>query len=125
MKKIIAKRAPAAIGPYSHAVLHNNIAYLSGQIALDPQSMELVATSIKVQTEQVITNIEAVLTEMGAGLENIIKTTVFLSSMNDFSDMNSVYEKRFGSHKPARSTIEVARLPKSALVEIECIAAIE
>ncbi len=122
MNLIHATKAPAAIGPYSHAVVHNHMVFCSGQIALDPETMELVGTTIEAQTHQVMKNISAVLMAAGTGLDQIIKTTVFLVSMDDFVGMNQVYEKALNGHKPARSAVEVGRLPKDALVEIEVTA---
>ena len=123
MTPIIAENAPAAVGPYSHAVIHNDMIYCAGQIALDPESMQLKGDTVEAQTRQVMANIETVLKACGATLHSIVKTTVFLASMDDFSAMNQVYEKALDGHKPARSAFEVGRLPKDALVEIECIAA--
>ncbi len=125
MKQIFAKKAPDAIGPYCHAVVHNNMAFCSGQIPLDPDTMELVGTTIEEQTAQVMKNIETVLSEIGTSLNQIVKTTIFLDTMDDFLGMNKIYEECLSGHKPARSTVEVGRLPKDALVEIECIAVIE
>ncbi len=125
MKQIYAKKAPAAIGPYCHAIVHNNMAFCSGQIPLDPDTMEIVGTTIEEQTTQVMKNIETVLSEIGTRLNKIAKTTIFLNTMDDFLGMNKVYEDCLKGHKPARSTIEAGRLPKDALVEIECIAIIE
>jgi 2-iminobutanoate/2-iminopropanoate deaminase len=124
MKQIFSDQAPAAIGPYCHAVVHNGLVFCSGQIPLDPATMEIVGTTIEAQTAQVMKNIETVLTEVGTGLDRIIKATIFLDTMDDFAGMNAVYEKALNGHKPARSAFEVGRLPKDALVEIECIAAI-
>jgi 2-iminobutanoate/2-iminopropanoate deaminase len=125
METIIAAKAPGAIGPYSHAVVHNGMVFCSGQIPLDPATMELVGTTIETQTQQVMKNISLVLEAAGTRLDKIIKTTVFLSDMADFAGMNQVYEAALKGHKPARSAFEVARLPKEALVEIECIASLE
>lgn len=124
MKPVIIDKAPAAIGPYSHAVIHNDLVYSSGQIPLDPSTMALVGTTIEAQTAQVMKNLATVLEGSGSGLDRIIKATIFLSTMDDFAGMNQVYEKALGGHKPARSAFEVGRLPKDALVEIECIAAL-
>lgn len=124
MKQIFAPKAPAAIGPYCHAIVHNDLVFCSGQIPLDPKTMELTGTTIQEQTAQVMKNIETVLAEVGTGLDKIVKATIFLDTMDDFAGMNGVYEKALGGHKPARSAFEVGRLPKDALVEIECIAAI-
>lgn len=114
--------APAAIGPYSHAVTHNDLIFCSGQIPLDPGTMELVGSDIDTQTRQVMKNIETVLTGLGSSLDHIVKTTIFLDSMDDFLKMNKAYEECLNGHKPARSAFEVAKLPKNALIEIECIA---
>ncbi len=114
--------APKAIGPYSQAVTHGNLVFSAGQIALDPATMEIVAEGIKDQTEQVLSNLEAVLTAAGSGLSRVLKTTVFLQSMSDFAAMNEVYARRFGTHRPARSTVAAAGLPRNVLVEIEVVA---
>lgn len=115
-------KAPAAIGPYSHAVLHSGLIFCSGQVPLDPETMTLVGDDIETQTKQVMKNIEAVLTGLGSSLHQIIKTTIFLDNMEDFPKLNKVYEECLKGHKPARSTVEVAKLPLGALIEIECIA---
>ena len=125
MKQIFSSNAPAAIGPYCHAVVHNGLVFCSGQIPLDPSTMEIVGSTIEAQTEQVMKNIKTVLSEVGCGLENIVKATIFLDTMDDFAGMNRVYENALEGHKPARSAFEVGRLPKDALIEIECIAAID
>ncbi|ORE11984.1 endoribonuclease L-PSP [Rhizopus microsporus var. microsporus] len=117
-----ADNAPAALGPYSHAVKVNNLVYTSGQIALDPATGDIVKGGIKEQTEQVLKNLEAVLEASGSSFDKVVKTTVFLKDMNDFVAMNEVYGSFFSSHKPARSAVQVARLPKDVDVEIECIA---
>lgn len=114
--------APKAIGPYSQAVTHGNLIFTAGQIALDPTSMEIVAEGITEQTERVLSNLEAVLTAAGSDLTRVLKTTVFLQTMGDFAAMNEVYARRFGSHRPARSTVAAAGLPRNVLVEIEVIA---
>ena len=124
MKQIFSKKAPAAIGPYCHAVVHNDMVFCSGQLAFDPKTMELVGNNIEDQTTQVMKNIESVLSELNIGLDKIIKATIFLDNIEDFLGMNKIYEACLGGHKPARSTFEVGRLPKDALVEIECIAVI-
>jgi len=122
-KKIIwTDRAPNAIGPYSQAVLIGNMIFCSGQIPIDPETGEFVPGGIAEQTEQVIKNLSAVLEAAGAGLKNVVKTTVFLADMNDFAQMNEVYARYFGDNKPARATVQAARLPRDAKVEIECIA---
>jgi 2-iminobutanoate/2-iminopropanoate deaminase len=123
---VITNNAPQPIGPYSQAIKINcsnlTLVYTSGQIAIEPQSGNLIEGGIKEQTKQVLENVKAVLGESGTNLSNVIKTTVFIKDMNDFSAMNDVYSEYFGESKPARSTIEAARLPKDALVEIEVIA---
>lgn len=124
MEIINAPKAPAAVGPYSHAIIHNGTVFCSGQIPLNPETMELVEETIAAQTRQVMANIKIVLEAAGSNLDKIIKTTVFLSSMDDFAGMNAVYEAALKGHKPARSTFAVGALPKGALVEIECIAAL-
>ncbi len=123
MENIIAKNAPDAVGPYSHAVSTGDLVFCSGQIPLDPESMKIIDGEIKVQTLQVFKNIKAVLKEAGLTLDNVVKSTVFLKDMDDFADMNTVYAECFGDHKPARSAFQVAKLPMDVLVEIECIAA--
>ncbi|PVG01718.1 YjgF-like protein [Serendipita vermifera] len=114
--------APSAIGPYSQALKANGFIFLSGCIPLDPTSMEVVQGGIEEQTKQVMKNLEAVVKASGSELGKVVKTTVFLKNMNDFAAMNAVYAATFGDHKPARSAVEVARLPKDVLVEVECIA---
>lgn len=113
--------APAAIGPYSHAAVCNgHIMYLSGQIGLRPDGT-MVDGGVQEQTQQIFANIRTILASQGASLSNVVKTTVFLRSMNDFQTMNAEYALAFGDHKPARSAVEVSKLPKDALVEIEVI----
>lgn len=114
--------APRAIGPYSQAVTHGDLIFSAGQIALDPATMEIVAEGITAQTEQVLSNLEAVLVAAGSDLSRVLKTTVFLQSMSDFAAMNEVYGRRFGAHRPARSTVAAAGLPRGVLVEIEVVA---
>lgn len=114
-------KAPAAIGPYSQAAQVGPFLYASGQIPLRADGT-LVEGDITAQTEQVLANIKAVLAEAGGSLNNIVKTTVFIKDMNDFAPMNEIYGKHFGDHKPARSTVEVARLPRDVKVEIEFVA---
>jgi 2-iminobutanoate/2-iminopropanoate deaminase len=123
MKQIHAPGAPNAIGPYCHAVAAGDLVFCSGQLALDPATMKLAGTDIEAQTIQVFKNISAVLDAAGLTLDAVVKTTVFLKSMADFPVLNRVYQEQFKEHKPARTTVEVARLPMDALVEIECIAA--
>ncbi len=123
MKKIETVKAPAAIGPYSQAIKSGNLVITSGQIPIDPKTGELTGEDISAQTEQVIKNLSEVLKEAGCGLENVVKTTCFLKDMKDFAKFNEVYAKYF-TGRPARSCVEVAALPKGALVEIEVIAEI-
>ncbi|MBD8028503.1 RidA family protein [Ureibacillus sp. Re31] len=124
MKTVSTKNAPAAIGPYAQGIIVNGMFYSSGQIPLTA-SGELVEGDIVAQTNQVFENLKAVLKEAGSSLNHVVKTTVFLADMNDFAAMNEVYASHFGDHKPARSAIEVARLPKDVKVEIEVIAVVE
>ena len=123
MEIINAPNAPAAVGPYSHAVRQGNLLFCSGQVPLSREDGKIVGDTVEPQTHQVFANIKAVLDSQGLKLEDVIKTTVFLQSMGDFPAMNAIYSEHFGIHKPARSTVEVAKLPLGALVEIECIAA--
>ena len=123
MKEIIAtKSAPAAIGPYSQGISAGNLVITSGQRPLDPATGSFAPGGVAEQTHQSLTNVQAVLAQAGLTMENVIKTTVFLSDMNNFSVMNEVYATFFPQNPPARSAVEVARLPKNALVEIEAIA---
>ncbi|MES2306410.1 MAG: RidA family protein [Gemmatimonadota bacterium] len=115
--------APKAIGPYSQAIVVNGLLYSAGQIALDPVSMEIVAGGIVEQSERVMRNLAAVLKAAGMGFENVVKTTVFLVDMAEFAAMNEVYARHFGDHRPARSTVAVAGLPRNVRVEIEVVAA--
>ena len=125
MKKTIStEHAPKAIGPYSQAVVHAGVAYLSGQIPLDPATNQLVEGDIAAQTERVLQNIKAVLEACGASLESVLKTTVFLKDMADFPKMNEVYAKYFTENPPARSTVQAARLPRDVSVEIDAIASV-
>jgi len=126
MKKVVrTKNAPNPVGPYNQAIISGNFVFTAGQIALHPASGELEENDIKKQTERVIKNMEAVLLAAGSDLTQVIKTTVFLKNMNDFASMNEVYGKYFAVDPPARSAVEVSRLPKDVLVEIECIAALK
>ncbi len=114
--------APAAIGPYNQAIRCGQFIYTSGQLALDPSTGELVGEDVQAQTQRVLQNVQAVLTSVGASLDNVVKTTVFLTTMNDFPAMNIVYAGYFTGVTPARSTVAVAELPRHALIEIECVA---
>jgi 2-iminobutanoate/2-iminopropanoate deaminase len=125
VKDIIATdRAPRAIGPYSQAVRAGDLVFASGQIPIDPATGEFVAGGIAEQTEQVLRNLTAVFSAAGLGLNQVVKTTVFLANMDDFTAMNEVYGRFFGAEPPARATVEAARLPRDARVEIEAIAVI-
>ena len=122
-KKIIATpKAPAAIGPYSQAIRIGDFLYTSGQISLDPETMKMITGDIEVETEKVLKNIEAILKDAGLNLNNIIKTTVYLTDLSEFARMNQVYEKFFIDTKPARACVQVAALPKGAKVEIDVVA---
>lgn len=122
MKMIETKQAPAAIGPYSQAVEVNGTLYVSGQIPFDPETMALVSEDVKIQTEQCLKNIDAIVKEAGYAKENIAKCVIFIKDMNDFGIINDAYAAYFGDHKPARACVEVARLPKDVKVEIDAIA---
>jgi 2-iminobutanoate/2-iminopropanoate deaminase len=123
MREVIATDAgPKAIGPYSQAIKANGLVFLSGQIPLDPATQQLIAGDVAAQTERVLQNITGILIAAGSSLAQVVKTTVFLKSMNDFAAMNEVYARHFTAAPPARSTVEVARLPKDVLVEIDVIA---
>jgi 2-iminobutanoate/2-iminopropanoate deaminase len=121
---ISSPAAPAAIGPYSQAIRAGNLLFCSGQIPLDPKTMQMVGTTAAEQADQVLKNLAAVLTAGGASMGHVVRTTIFLASMGDFAAVNEVYGKHFGAHKPARATVAVKELPKGALVEIDCIAAL-
>ncbi|MEX2116064.1 MAG: RidA family protein [Bacteroidota bacterium] len=124
IKKILTDQAPAPIGPYSQAIIAGGLVYTAGQIALDPVTKNLVEGDIKVQTERVLKNIEAILKAAGTSMTSVVKTTVFLKDMGEFALMNEVYARFFSDSAPARSTVEVARLPKDVKVEIEAIAVV-
>ena len=119
---ILTDRRPKPIGPYSQAIRTNGFLYLSGQVALDPKTGEMAGADIKQQTERTLENVKGIVEAAGSSLHRVVKTTVFLKDMNDFAAMNEVYGKYFTLSPPARSTVQVARLPKDALVEIEVIA---
>ena len=114
--------APAAIGPYSQAVVVDGFVFCSGQIPLDPATMELSQGDVQEQTDLVLKNLAAVLEASGSSMSNVVKTTVFLKDMDDFVAMNDVYARHFGDHRPARAAVQAARLPKDVSVEIECVA---
>lgn len=121
-KEIIAKKAPPIIGPYSQAIKVDNLIFCAGQIGADPKTNKIVNGGIREQTEMVLANLSQVLKAAGTNLSNVVKTTVYLSNMEDFPVMNEVYATNFRKPYPARVTVEVSRLPKDALIEIECIA---
>jgi 2-iminobutanoate/2-iminopropanoate deaminase len=121
---VLTDKGPKPIGPYSQAIKINGLIYLSGQVALDPRSNEFLSGDIAQQTERVMENIKAILEAGGSNLNHVVKTTVFLKDINDFAAMNEVYGKFFKAAPPARSTVQVAKLPKDALVEIEVIASL-
>ena len=122
LQRVHTDQAPAASGPYSQAIVVDGWVYCSGQIPLDPTSGELVGGDIATQTHQSLRNLAQVLQAAGSSLQNVVKTTVFLSDMNDFAAMNEVYAEHFGDHRPARAAVQAAALPKFCDVEIECVA---
>jgi 2-iminobutanoate/2-iminopropanoate deaminase len=123
MREVIAtKNAPQAIGPYSQAIRANGFVFVSGQVAIDPASQQVLTGDVSVQTEQVLKNLRGILEAAGTSLEKVVRSTVFLKNMGDFTAMNEVYGRHFSTAPPARSTVEVARLPKDVLVEIDVIA---
>ena len=124
MKVVSTQEAPQAIGPYSQAIIANGMVFTSGQIALSPAG-EIVCDDVEGQTKQVLTNLSAVLKEAGSSLEKVVKTTIFLSDMDDFKAVNEVYATFFDTHKPARSTVAVKTLPLNVKVEIDCIALVD
>lgn len=122
IRRVHTLAAPAAIGPYSQALVSDGLVFTAGQIPLDPETGEIVGDDTAAQTERVLRNLAAVLEAAGASLQTVLKTTVFLADMNDFAAMNEVYARHFGDHKPARSAVEAARLPRDVKVEIEAVA---
>jgi len=124
MKFVQTNKAPSAIGPYSQAVVANGIVYTSGQIALTPEGI-MLGEDVVIQTKQVLQNLKAVLEEAGSSMDLVVKTTIFIDSMDDFAVINEIYEEAFGSHKPARATVAVKTLPKNALVEIDAVALVD
>lgn len=125
LRTIRTDRAPGAIGPYSQAIVAGNLVFTAGQIPLDPATGELVQGDVAAQTERVIENLRAILEAAGSSLTKVVKTTVFLADMNDFAAMNEVYARYFGDHRPARSTVQAARLPRDVRVEIEAVAVLD
>ena len=121
---VLTDRGPKPIGPYSQAIKVNELLFVSGQVAIDPKTNEFVAGDIQQQTERTLENLKGIVEAAGSKLSHVIKTTVFLKNMSDFAAMNEIYARYFSATPPARSTVEVARLPKDALVEIEVIATI-
>src|SRR5881394_2778463 len=119
---VSTEKAPRAIGPYSQAVISADLIFTSGQIPLDPGTQQMVAGDIRVQTERVMDNLSAVLSAAGVGFQNVVKSTIFVADLGDFGTVNEIYGKRFPRSPPARSTVQVAALPKGARVEIELIA---
>jgi len=124
MKFVQTNKAPSAIGPYSQAVVANGMVFTSGQIALTPEGV-MLEPDVVIQTKQVLANLKAVLEEAGSSMNKVIKTTIFIASMDDFGVINEIYEEAFGSHKPARATVAVKTLPKNALVEIDAVALVK
>ena len=120
MKQISTDKAPAAIGPYSQAIRSGNLLFCSGQIPVDPET-GIIPNGVKAQTEQALTNVKNLIAAAGSSIENVIKTTVFIKDMNDFAVINEIYAKYFTEPFPARSSVEVARLPKDVLLEVEAI----
>jgi 2-iminobutanoate/2-iminopropanoate deaminase len=126
MREVISTAdAPKAIGPYSQAICANGLVFVSGQVAIDPSTQQVMTGDVAAQTDRVIRNLSAILKAAGSGLEKVVRSTVFLKNMGDFSAMNEVYGKFFTAAPPARSTVEVSRLPKDVLVEIDVIALAE
>lgn len=121
-KVIQTSKAPAAIGPYSQAVVHNNIVYCSGQIALNAETMEIIEGGVEQQTRQVMENLNEVLVEASSGFGKVLKCSIFLDDMDDFKIVNGIYAEFFGENSPARETVAVQTLPKNVLVEISCVA---
>jgi 2-iminobutanoate/2-iminopropanoate deaminase len=122
LSEVRSASAPAAIGPYAQAIVADGWIFASGQIALDPATGSVVAGGVAAQTDRVLENLGAVLTAAGGGLDTVVKTTVYLADLEDFPVMNEVYARRFGSHRPARATVEVSRLPRDVAVEIDAVA---
>ena len=124
MTPVSTTSAPAAIGPYSQAMVHNGLVWCSGQVAFDPATGELIQGDVQDETRQVLANLAAVLAEANSGLDRVLRATVFIQDMNDFGAINAIYAEAFGDHRPARACVEVARLPKDVRVEISVVAAV-
>lgn len=122
MKPVATNSAPQAIGPYSQAMIAGNLVFCSGQIPLDPATMEIVGDTITEQTNVVLTNLAGLLEASGSALQHVVKTTVYLKDMSEFTAMNEEYARHFGDHRPARAAVEVARLPKDVRIEIDAVA---
>jgi len=122
LRAVQTDKAPKAIGPYSQAIVTGDLVFCAGQVALDPKSGDVVSGDIREQARRVLDNLAAVLDAAGAGMDRVVKTTVFLTDFAEFGAMNEVYAERFGAHRPARSTVQVSFLPRGARIEIECIA---
>lgn len=125
IERVATDRAPAAIGPYSQAVVVDGWVYVSGQVALDPESGQLVSDDVVEQAEHVLRNLAAILEEAGASMESVVKATIYLADMTDFVRVNEVYSRHFGNHRPARAAVGVAALPKQAAVEVEAVARLD
>jgi 2-iminobutanoate/2-iminopropanoate deaminase len=121
-KIVVTKKAPSAIGPYSQAIKTKDMVFISGQLAIDPISGALISGDIRKETQQALTNLEQILLAAGSGLDRVVKTTLFISNMDDFSSINEVYAEVFNQDPPARACVQVARLPKDANVEVEAVA---
>jgi 2-iminobutanoate/2-iminopropanoate deaminase len=121
---VATEDAPAAIGPYAQGLVVGNLLFTAGQIPLDPYSMDVDGEDIETQSERVMQNLDAVLTAAGSSLSRVVKTTCFLVDLNDFQAFNAIYGRWFGDHKPARSTVQVSKLPRGVLVEVECVAVV-
>lgn len=124
LRKVQTDRAPSAIGPYSQGIIHGGLVFTAGQIPLDPATGELVGGDIREQTTRVLQNLRAILESAGASFDSVVKTTVYLADMGEFAAMNEIYASFFGDNKPARSTVQAARLPRDVKVEIDAIAAV-
>lgn len=122
LRSVSSEKAPKAIGPYSQAIVTGDLVFTAGQLGIDPATGELVGGDIRLQTARVLDNLAAVLEAAGSGLDRVVKCTVFLADFAEFAAMNEVYGKRFGEHRPARSTVGTSALPRGARIEIECIA---